>query len=241
MNKKIILLILFILIIALIKIFELDSLFTFENLKAQKDVLSDFVNENYILTVVLFVLVYIVSVAFMIPIATVLTLGGGVLFGSVFGTLFVNLGATLGAILAFLFARYIIGKKVQSKYDKQLEKFNKELETNKYQYLFSLRFLPIFPFFLVNFLCGVTKLDLKSFIITTSLGIIPGSFVYTYAGSSLANIESLGDIFTKEILFAFILLGTLTLVPVVIKKFKKMKKVKKNIEGRGGNDESFTS
>ena len=133
---------------------------------------------------------------------------------------------------------YILGKKIQEKYEKQLEKFNSERESNKYQYLFSLRFLPIFPFFLVNFLCGVTKLDLKSFIITTSLGIIPGSFVYTYAGSSLANIESLGDIFTKEILYAFILLGTLTLVPVVIKKFKKMKK---NKEGRRNNDESFTS
>jgi uncharacterized membrane protein YdjX (TVP38/TMEM64 family) len=223
MKKKIILLLVFVLIIGLIKFFDLDTYFTFENLKAQKDVLSTYVASNYLLTIVLFILVYIVSVAFLIPIATVLTLTGGVLFGAVSGTIYVNIGATIGAILAFLFARYLMGEKVQSKYEKQLNKFNTELETNKYQYLFSLRFLPIFPFFLVNFLCGVTKLDLKAFVITTSLGIIPGSFVYTYAGSQLSNIDSLGDIFSKDILFAFVLLGLLTLLPIVVKKYKSYK------------------
>ena len=77
--------------------------------------------------------------------------------------------------------------------------------------------------FLVNFLSGVTRVDLKSFIITTSIGIIPGSFVYTYAGSQLAHIDSIGDIFTKEILMAFILLGLLTLLPVIIKKINARK------------------
>ena len=140
---------------------------------------------------------------------------------AVFKTLFVNIGATIGAGFAFLFARYIIGAKLQEKYSTQLEKFNKELTENKYQYLFSLRFLPIFPFFLVNFLAGLTKVDFKTFIITTSLGIIPGSFVYTYAGSQLSSINALSDIFSKEILSAFLLLGFLTLVPVIVKKFKK--------------------
>jgi len=224
MKKKIILVIVFISIIALIKIYDLDAYFTFENLKAQKDVLNAYVSENYVLTLFLFALLYMAAVAFMLPIATVLTIAGGVLFGAVAGTLIVNVGATLGAVCAFLFSRYIIGQKIQGLYGKQLEKFNTELESNKYQYLFSLRFLPIFPFFLVNFLCGVTKLDLKAFIITTSLGIIPGSFVYTYAGSQLANIDSLGDIFTKEMLFAFILLGTLSLLPIAVKKIKNYRK-----------------
>ncbi len=223
MNKKFIVLAIFIAVVVLVKIYDLDKYFTFENLKAQKDILAEYVNTNYMLAVIAFIGLYIVSVTFLLPIATILTLSGGFLFGSIFGVIFVNIGATVGAVLAFLFARYILGEKVQEKYKKQLEKFNKELEANKYQYLFSLRFLPIFPFFLVNFLCGVTKLDLKAFFITTSLGIIPGSFVYIYAGKQLANINSLGDIFTKEILFAFILLGSLTLVPIIIKKFKKQK------------------
>jgi len=220
MKKKIIILIVFVLIIASIRFFNLDTYFTFENLKAQKEVLTNFANANYIYSIIIFVSLYITAVAFMLPIATVLTLSGGFLFGSLFGIIYVNIGATLGAVLAFLFARYLIGDKVQAKYKKQLSKFNKELETNKYQYLFSLRFLPVFPFFLVNFLCGVTKLDLKTFTITTALGILPGSFVYTYAGSQLASINSIKDIFSKNILYAFVLLGLITLMPVIIKKIK---------------------
>jgi len=223
MKSKIILLGIFVVLISLIKYFDLDTYFTFENLKSQKEVLSTYLNENYLLTIFIFVLLYIVSVAFLIPIATVLTLAGGFLFGSVEGTLFVNIGATIGAGFAFLFARYIIGAKLQEKYSQQLEKFNKELTENKYQYLFSLRFLPIFPFFLVNFLAGLTKVDFKTFMITTSLGIIPGSFVYTYAGSQLSSINALSDIFSKEILSAFLLLGFLTLLPILVKKFRKRK------------------
>jgi uncharacterized membrane protein YdjX (TVP38/TMEM64 family) len=221
--KKILILIAFVVAIVLVKVFELDAIFSFENLKNSQENLSVFVQDNYILTAVIFISLYIVSVAIMIPIATILTLAGGFLFGSIIGVVFVNIGATLGAILAFLFARYIIGNKIQEQYKDQLEKFNKELEENKYQYLFSLRFLPIFPFFLVNSFCGVTNVDLRTFFITTSLGIIPGSFVYTFAGSQLANINSLNDIFTTDILIAFILLGLLSLVPVIVKKYKAMR------------------
>ena len=224
--KKIVLILVFVLIIILIKFFDLDTLFTFENLKNQQENLSLFVEQNYLLTVLGFILLYTVSVAFLIPIATVLTLSGGFLFGSILGVLFVNIGATLGAIAAFLLARYLIGKKVQEKYSQKLETFNKELDENKYQYLFSLRLIPIFPFFLVNFFCGVTNVDLRTFIITTSLGIIPGSFVYTFAGSKLAQINSINDIFTTDILIALVLLGLLSLMPVIIKKLKKLKKVK---------------
>lgn len=226
MNKKIIALAVFVAIVVVIKILGLDSIFTFENLQGQREFLGNYVDENYTIAVGAFILLYIVSVAFMVPIATLLTLAGGFLFGSVLGAVFVNLGATIGAFFAFLFARYIIGDKIQERYSEQLNKFNKELEENKFQYLLTLRFLPIFPFFLINFLSGVTKLDIKTFIITTSIGIIPGSFVYTYAGSQLATISSMGDIFTKEMLIAFILLGTLSLMPVIVKKIKAIRGVR---------------
>lgn len=222
--KKLIILSIFIVAVVFINIFDLHAFFTFENLKAQQSSLSSFVQANYILTVLIFISLYIVSVAFLIPIATVLTLSGGFLFGATFGIIFVNIGATIGAVCAFLFARYIIGNKIQQKYKSKLQKFNQELEENKFQYLFSLRLLPIFPFFLVNFFCGVTNVDLRTFFITTSIGIIPGSFVYTYAGSQLANISAIEDIFSKEILFALILLATLTLLPVLYKKYKKATK-----------------
>jgi len=220
--KKVVLLILFIALILVAKFYDVDSYFTFDNLKAQQQNLTSFVDANYWGTVFSFVIIYIVSVAFLIPIATVLTLAGGFLFGAAFGVVFVNIGATLGAVLAFLFARYIIGNKIQEKYASKLEKFNHELEENKFQYLFSLRFLPVFPFFLVNFFCGVTHVDLRTFFITTSIGIIPGSFVYTYAGSQLATINALEDIFSKEMLFAFALLALLMLLPIAYKKYKAL-------------------
>lgn len=218
--KKLLLILLFISVIVFIKLFELDAVFTFENLKAQQTNLSVFVQNNYLLTVLCFIVLYIFSVAFLIPIATLLTLAGGFLFGSIFGVLFVNIGATLGAVLAFLFARYLIGKKIQDKYVKQLEKFNAQLEENKFQYLFFLRLVPLFPFFLVNFFCAVTHVDLRTFFITTSIGILPGSFVYTYAGSQLAQINALKDVFSTSMLLAFILLALLVLMPLLYKKYK---------------------
>jgi len=220
MKTKLILATIFIVFVILGKIYKIDTYITLENIKEQQYVLNLYIEKNYILSVIIFIIIYILSMVFLLPIATLLTLSGGMLFGFGLGTVFVNIGATTGAIGAFLFARYIMGEQIQQKYTAQLTKFNAELEINKYQYLFSLRFLPIFPFFLVNFLCGVTKIDLKTFIITTSLGIIPGSFVFTYAGSQIANIYSINDIFTKNILLAFILLGILTLMPIIIKKTK---------------------
>ena len=220
MKTKLILATIFIVFVILGKIYKIDTYITLENIKEQQYVLNLYIENNYILSVIIFIIIYILSMVFLLPIATLLTLSGGMLFGFGLGTVFVNIGATTGAIGAFLFARYIMGEQIQQKYTAQLTKFNAELEINKYQYLFSLRFLPIFPFFLVNFLCGVTKIDLKTFIITTSLGIIPGSFVFTYAGSQIANIYSINDIFTKNILLAFILLGILTLMPIIIKKTK---------------------
>lgn len=221
MKKKLLILGVVLAAIGLIKYFGLDAYFTFENLQDKKEILSEYVGANYVSSVLIFIALYIVSVALMLPIATLLTLSGGFLFGTAFGLIYINLGATTGAILSFLLARYLLGNYIQSRYKESLTKFNNELESNKYQYLFSLRFLPIFPFFVVNFLSGVTKLDLKAFAVTTALGIMPGSFVYTYAGSKLASINALSDIFTKEILFAFILLGALSLLPVIIKKAKK--------------------
>lgn len=220
MKTKLILATIFIVFVILGKIYKIDTYITLENIKEQQYALNLYIENNYILSVIIFIIIYILSMVFLLPIATLLTLSGGMLFGFELGTVFVNIGATTGAIGAFLFARYIMGEQIQQKYTAQLTKFNAELEINKYQYLFSLRFLPIFPFFLVNFLCGVTKIDLKTFIITTSLGIIPGSFVYTYAGSQIANIHSINDVFTKNILLAFILLGILTLMPIIIKKTK---------------------
>ena len=121
--------------------------------------------------------------------------------------LYVNIGATCGAVLAFLSARYLLGSRLQESYGAQLAKFNGEMERNGVRYLLTLRLIPVFPFFLVNFLSGLTRVHLSTFTWTTAAGIIPGTVVFAYAGHQLETVHSVGDIFTGKVLSAFLLLG----------------------------------
>jgi len=221
--KKILILLLIIVAFIILKNSGLQEYLTFENLQNNKEDLNKYVSDKYVLSVVIFIGIYIVSVAFSLPGATILSLSGGFLFGAVFGTIYINIAASSGAILAFLVARFLLGESIQKKYSEKLNKFNNELDKNGYSYLLTLRLIPIFPFFLINFFAGLTKLSLFTFAWTTSLGIIPGSFVYAYAGKQLGEINAVEDIFTKEILFAFLLLAALALVPTIYKKFIKKK------------------
>jgi uncharacterized membrane protein YdjX (TVP38/TMEM64 family) len=131
------------------------------------------------------------------------------------------IGMTLGASLAFLFARYIAGKWIHSRYKDHLEKFNREIARHGSSYLLMLRLIPVLPFFVVNFLAGMTKMSLKRFLLTTAMGVLPGSVVYTYAGQEFGSIRSLDDIMTPKLVIAFVLLGTLALLPVAFRLLKK--------------------
>ena len=160
--------------------------------------------------------------ALSIPGATILTLAAGFLFGF-FGIIYVNIGATIGAILAFLVARYLLGNWLQKRYGERFVSFNKEIAENGYNYLLTLRFIPLFPFFLVNIFAGITRIPLMTYVWTTMVGIAPASFVYIYAGRQLGAIDKPGDILSGQIMLAFVLLGLLALSPVFFKKLLKKK------------------
>ena len=145
-----------------------------EALYEARDDLKATIQERLLLAGVIFVLIYFITVALSIPGATLLTLTGGFIFGPVLGTLLVNLGASSGAVGIFLAARYFMGSKVQEKYGDKLEKFNREVEANGASYLLMLRFIPLFPFFLINLLSGFTTVKLSTFVWTTVFGILPG-------------------------------------------------------------------
>jgi uncharacterized membrane protein YdjX (TVP38/TMEM64 family) len=164
--------------------------------------------------------VYVLATALSLPGAIILTLAGGFLFGVAAGTFYVNIGATMGAILAFLSARYLLGDRLQEKYAKQLETFNREMDRNGTSYLLTLRLIPVFPFFLINFLSGLTKIRLWTFLWTTWLGIIPGTVVFAFAGQQLGSISSPADILSKNVIIAFLVLALFTLVPVILKRSK---------------------
>lgn len=191
---------------------------TFENLQKNKEALHGYVEGHYAFSVILYISMYVASTAFSIPGAAILTLAGGFLFGTLLCAAYVNVGATTGAIMAFLSAKYLIGAWVQNRYRRQLIRFNKEIASYGHIYLLTLRFVPVFPFFLINVLAGLTNVPLRTFLWTTSLGIIPGSLVYAFAGSQLDTIKSARDIFSSRMAAAFILLALLSLLPVLINK-----------------------
>lgn len=220
-GKQIILLILFITVIVLIGFSSISDFLTFESVKKNRDVLLAFAGENYLFSVLLYIAAYVLVVAFSIPGAVVLTLVGGFLFGTLLTVLYVNVGATMGAALAFLIARYLIGDRLQNKYEVQLAKFNKEIAKNGVRYLLTLRFIPVFPFFLINFLSGLTSIPLTTFIWTTSLGILPGTAVYAYAGQQLGAITTMSEILSTRVLVVFLLLGLFAIFPILLDHVKK--------------------
>ena len=220
-KKKVIIVLIIITLIVVSRLLGVDTYLSLEQLQHNALKLKDFVSENYVTSGVSYIVMYIVSVALSIPGATILTLAGGFLFGTIIGAAYVNIGATVGATFIFLFSRYLFGDSLQKKYVDKLAAFNREIDTNGYSYLLTLRFIPLFPFFLINICAGLTRVPLWTFVWTTSIGIFPGSLVYAFAGSRLNYISSVQDIFSPKVLIAFVALGCFALMPTIIKRFRQ--------------------
>ena len=203
--------------------FDLGQYLSLNALKANRDNLLQYTNSHYGIAVIMFILIYILQTAFSLPGGAVLTLTGGFLFGSLMGTLFVNVGATVGATLAFLAARYLLHDWVERKFGNRLGTIQAGFAENAFSYLMTLRLIPAFPFFLVNLVSGLTRVTLGTYVLATSIGIIPGSFVFAFAGRQLGTINSLSEIASPPVLLAFTLLGLLALMPVAYRKWTKMK------------------
>jgi uncharacterized membrane protein YdjX (TVP38/TMEM64 family) len=199
--------------------FDLGRFLSLAALKDNRDKLLSFTEANYVSAAVLFILAYIAVTGLSLPGAVILTLAGGFLFGAVLGTIFVNLGATVGATLAFLASRYLLRDWVERRFGKWLGPVQQGFAKNAFSYLLTLRLIPLFPFFVVNLVSGLTRMNVGAYVVATALGIIPGSFVYAYAGRQLGTINSLKDIASPGVIGAFVLLGLLALVPNLYKKW----------------------
>jgi len=216
--------------IAAFVFFDLGQYITLASLKENKEVLKAYTQENYGLTVVLFVAIYAIQTGLSLPGATILTLAGGFLYGTFFGALIVNLGATSGAALAFMVSRYLLRDPIEKKFGKRLAGIQSGFTNNAFSYLLTLRLIPLFPFFLVNLASGMTRIKLSTYMFATAIGILPGSIVYTNAGKQLGQINSLKDIASPGVLGAFVLLGLLSLVPVFYNKYKKASAAKGEVD-----------
>ncbi len=220
MKKKLILLAVLGAGVFLFFFYHLEYYFSLESLKDHRDKLHTFYEANSLTMILGFVGVYIVTVTFSLPGAAILTLTAGAIFGPWIGTLAVNLGATIGATLAFLVARFLIGDWVKEKFGEKLKSFNDGFSKNTVNYILFLRLVPLFPFFLINLISGLTSVSLRVYFFGTMFGTLPGTFVYANAGSNLASINSLSDIASPGVLGAFTLLGIFTLIPIVYRKLK---------------------
>ena len=199
----------------------IGSSITLETVTSYRDNLRIFVDTHYVRALVLFILTYIGVTTLSIPIAALLTITSGFLFGTLFGALYTNIGATTGATCLFLASRYLLGTHIQKKYTAQLTQFNQHMKKEGIYYLLTIRMIVVIPFFIVNILAGLTTVPIRTFVWTTSLGIIPTSLVFAFAGQQLATVKSAHDILSGKIILAFVLLGLLALVPVLIKRLRK--------------------
>ena len=221
-----------IVIVALLGAYFLRDYLSFETLRDNREALLAFRDDNYLLTVLVFILAYIVIVAFSLPGATIATLTGGFLFATFPGALFNITGATIGATIIFLAARWGLGERLAARMDASdgaVKRIKSAIDANQWEALFLIRLVPAVPFFVANLVPALVGVPLFRFVVSTFLGIIPGAVVYTSVGAGLGEVfargetPDLGIIFEPAILLPILGLCALAALPIVIKAVRGRK------------------
>ncbi len=205
-------------ILALILIFKLLNLGQYLNLAYLKESQASFAalySEHKLLVLASYMLIYITATALSLPGALILTLAGGALFGLVTGTIIISFASSIGATLACGVSRYLLRDWVQSKFGDKLQRINEGMEKEGGFYLFTLRLVPIFPFFVINLVMGLATIRLSTYYWVSQLGMLPATIVYVNAGKELGKIDSLSGILSPGLIISFVLLG---LFPITAKK-----------------------
>ena len=212
MTKKIVVVALAVAVVALFVGLDLSQYLTLNSLKAQQADLADWVAGQPIQSALLFALGYVLVAALSLPGAVILTLAGGALFGLAQGLLIVSFASSIGATLAFLISRTLLRDWVMQRFGSNLSALNDGIEREGGFYLFTLRLVPVFPFFVINLVMGLTPIKTRTFYWVSQLGMLPGTAVFVNAGTQLAQIESLGGLLSPALLGSFALLGVFPLV-----------------------------
>jgi uncharacterized membrane protein YdjX (TVP38/TMEM64 family) len=196
-------------------------------LKAHHETLSHWVDDNMLVAPLVFALVYVLAVAFSVPGASVLTILGGFLFGAYAATAVIVVSATVGATAVFLAARYAFYDMLSAKTGPYLKRFEAGFNENGVWYMLILRLVPLFPFWLVNIAPAFLGVSLRCYVVSTLVGIVPGTFVYALVGAGLDEVLAAGGdidfgiIFSPAILGAVIGLAVLAALPILFNRWKK--------------------
>ena len=226
--RKLLLLAFVLLLIAAFFVFDLGSYLSFENLKASRDDIVDWRQSNVWLAAVIAFLAYVAVTALSLPGAAIMTLAIGAVFGFGWGLVLVSFASSIGATLAFLISRFVFRDTVQQRYGRRLGAINEGMQKDGAFYLFSLRLVPIFPFFLINLLMGLTPIRTRTFYWVSQLGMLPGTLVYVNAGTQLGSLESASGILSPVLIGSFVLLG---LFPLIAKRLLSLIKSRKALAG----------
>ncbi len=213
--KKIIIVLIIAGLAAAFFIFDLNRYLTLSYIKESRETFYNFYTGNKILTISIYMLIYIAVTALSLPGAAVMTLAGGALFGFFIGLAAVSFASTIGATLACFVSRYLLRGWVEEKFGDRLSAVNSGIEKDGAFYLFMLRLIPVFPFFIINLLMGLTRIKLVTFYWVSQIGMLAGTAVYVNAGKEIGKIDSLSGILSPGLIISFIILG---IFPLAVKK-----------------------
>jgi uncharacterized membrane protein YdjX (TVP38/TMEM64 family) len=214
--------------LAIVAVFalDLDRYLTFAALREHREALADLVADNRLLAALAFVVVYALAIALSVPGGAILTIAGGFMFGSIFATMLVLIAATLGATLVFLIAKTALGDPLRARAGPFLKRMEAGFQEDALNYLLVLRLIPLFPFWIVNLVPAFLGVPLRTYVLGTFVGIIPGSFVFASVGAGIGSVLDSGEDFspasvlTPQIVVALVGLAVLALLPVVYRKLK---------------------
>ena len=211
--------------------FDLTRYLDLEYLKSRQADIDVFYRDHPVALPAGYFLIYVAITGLSLPGAAIMTLVGGAVFGLVWGTVLVSFASTIGATIAFVVARYILRDGIQRRYGDRLKAINEGVERDGAFYLFTLRLVPAFPFFVINLVMGLTPMRTLTFALVSQLGMLPGTIVFVNAGTQLARIESLQGILSPTLIGSFVLLGVFPLIAKWIVGFVKARR-------KGGKRES---
>jgi pyruvate/2-oxoglutarate dehydrogenase complex dihydrolipoamide dehydrogenase (E3) component/uncharacterized membrane protein YdjX (TVP38/TMEM64 family) len=238
-SKRIILVAIIVALIASFFVLDLNQYLTLESLKSNQQDLAQYIEANWLIAFIGYLVIYAAATALSVPGAAILTLGAGALFGFGWGLLLASFASSIGATLAFLASRFLLRDWVKNTFSKKLESIDKGVEKDGAFYLLSLRLVPIFPFFIINLVMGVTSIKTWTYYWVSQLGMLIGTAVYVNAGTQLVEVNQLSDIISTDLILSFVLLGIFPILAKFIlsalqqrrvyKGWKKPKKFDRNL------------
>lgn len=229
MNARVLLILLLLIFVAAFFVLGLDQYLTLDYLKSQRQSFQDFYKVNQLTTLLAYFAMYVVVTALSLPGATVMTLAGGAVFGLTTGLVVISFASSIGATLAFLIARFVLRDTVQNKFQDKVKAINAGIEKEGDLYLFTLRLIPLFPFFVINLVMGLTSMKAWRFYLVSQIGMLPGTIVYVNAGSQLGALESMSGILSPGLILSFALLGIFPLLAKKLVSLIKMRRGNENV------------